>query len=223
MKKTLLAVLLCVTVLSLCSLGVAADRHPAGASTVVRNAHPVNPNADTGLKKIFTNLGPSGDLYDATVGYFVSGINNGFNGQKQDIAIPFTPKKASTVTKVEAALQYYNLGTNAAVVGIYKDASGLPGKVLASKLLKNFSDFGTGCCALANWKLATPLAVKKGTQYWIVGTTNKKSADAINTFDWVYNDAAGNFAFQQDDGGWIYLSAAYGYPPSACAALGTQP
>jgi hypothetical protein len=214
---------LCLTVLSLCSLSFAAG--PAAAKTNAATKHTVNHDSDTALKKIYTNYGP-GNSYDANNGYFVSGINNGFNAQKQDIAIPFTPKKASHATKVTAALQYYNFGggqTNAAVLAIYKDASGLPGKNLASKLVKNFDDFGTGCCNVATWKLATPLALKKGVQYWVVGTTNKKSADAISTWDFLFDDHPITFAFQQNDGGWILLNASFGYTGSSTAVLGTIP
>src|SRR5262249_2368922 len=122
---------------------------------------------------------------------------------KQDIALAFTPKKNATVTQVKMALQYYGSGVNGARAAIYNDKAGVPGKALAHKDLKNFGDFGSGCCKLATWKLAKPLKVKKGKQYWVVGTTDKTNSDTINTWDWVWDDHADNFAFQQDDGGWI--------------------
>lgn len=228
MKTTLLGLTLCLTLISLCSMAALAADHGRGPQFAITKPlqqihHNGGSDAVVAPMKIYSNLGPSDDIYDATVGYFVSGINNPFNGQKQDIAIPFTPSANATVTRVKAALQYYNIGSNGAMLAIYDDASGLPGTALAKRLRGNFSDFGTGCCDLALWTLKSPLSVTKGTQYWVVGTTNGKTQDAINTWDWVFNDAPGAFAFQQDDGGWLYLSAAYGYPPSAVAVRGTMP
>ena len=221
MKRTLLALVLCLTILSLCSVVFAAG--PSVAKTQASQSKHVSNDAATGLKKIFSNFGPAGDLYDATTGYFVSGTDNGFNSQEQRIAIPFTPAKNATITKVQLALQYYGFGVNGAVAAIYKDSAGLPGKTLASKLLKGFDDFGTGCCDVANWKLATPLVVKKGVQYWVVANTNAKTHDSINTFDFVFDDAPGTFAFEQEGSGWILLNASLGYAPSAARVLGTIP
>jgi hypothetical protein len=222
--------MMCLTVVSLCSLTVlAADsgaRVPLGDVTQASQIrHAVNPDAEAAAKKIFSNLGPTGSSYDATGGYYVAGPDSALD-ILEDIAVPFTPKKNSTITKVKAALQYYNFGagqTNAAVLGIYKDAAGLPGKKLSSKLLKNFEDFGVGCCDLALWKLATPLPVRAGKQYWVVATTNAKSADALNIWDFVFDDAPGTFAFQQTGTGWILVDASLGYPQAACAVYGTIP
>src|SRR5437879_3991637 len=71
-KKTLLGSLLCLTLLSVCTLGFAADKatHPGYAAGVVQKGHPyVDP--DAGVKKLFSNFGPDpADLYDASNGYF---------------------------------------------------------------------------------------------------------------------------------------------------------
>ena len=223
MKKTMLG----LTLLALCSAtALAASHGPQNAHTQASKVIHRSADSDAGLKKIFTNLGPSTDAFDSSNGYFVMGDTNAAYGYSQDIAIPFTPKKNSTITKVKAALQYYDFGggqTNAAILGIAKDASGLPGKIVAKKTLKNFQDFGSGCCKLATWNLKTPLAVKKKKQYWVVGTAQAKLPDVINTWDFVYNDAPGAFAFQQEEGGWILLTESDGYPPSATAVYGTIP
>jgi hypothetical protein len=224
-KKTLLGFLLCLTLLAVCSapaLAQAKGYHPqAAATTPSPSVIPATP--DAGQTKIFSNLGSSTDAFDASNGYFVSGLANAFNAQKQDIAIPFKAHANSTITGVKIALQYYGYGTNAATVAIYSDAAGLPGAVLAKRDLKNFPDFGAGCCQLANWKVSPGVAITQGVQYWIVGTTDGHSNDSVNTWDFVWNDAAGNFAFQQDDGGWIFLSAGDGFPPSAVAVVVTIP
>ena len=224
MKKILLVTLL----LTVCSVTVfAADSRTPGpqmaSTTSWSTVHTMVKPPWVGLKKIYSNLGTRTDRYDGSNGYFVSGPDNSLNGQMQDIAIPFTPAKDSTVVEVIMALQYYGYGSNGALAAIYDDASGLPGKALAKRDLKNFENFGDGCCKLAFWRLKTGLKVKKGTQYWVVGTTDKKSHDSVNTWDFVWNDAPGTFAFQQDGGGWILLQESDGYAPSATAVYGTIP
>jgi hypothetical protein len=219
-KKTLLVTLL----LMLCSATVfAADSRtahsPQSAHTIVSSVVRPMVNPWRGLKMIYSNLGSKTDRYDSGNGWFVSGINNSFNAQKQDIALPFTPQQNSTVIEVLMALQYYGSGFNGATAAIYDDAGGLPGKALAKKDLKNFDNFGDGCCKLAIWHLKTGLQVEKGKQYWVVGTTDSKNADTINTWDWVFDDHADNFAFQQDDAGWIIYNGSL----PAGAVYGTIP
>jgi hypothetical protein len=219
-KKTLLGSLLCLTLLALCTLGFAADKpgHPGYAAGVVQKGHPyVDP--DAAVKKLFSNFGPDpADLYDASNGYFVSGPSNAFNAQMQDIAIPFrSPANASVVGVKYAIQEYLELGTAGFKASLNADAGGLPGASLASADVKITAAFGDPCCALTSWKLKTPVPVTKGTIYWVVGTTDAKTTTAINTWSFTYNDAPGTFAFQQDGGGWILLTAANGYAASAVA------
>lgn len=226
MKKTLLAVLLCFAVLSFLSV-TALAAGPSAVHTAARSNHNAKGNEDTAFKKIFSNLGPAGDLYDSTNGWLVMGPNNLGFGYLQDIAIPFTPAKNAHITKIQTSLQYYDLGlgqTNAALVAIFKDdGTGLPGAKKASKLVKNLQTFGVGCCTLANAGLATPFAVKAGTQYWVVGTSNSKSADSLNVWDWTFDDAPATFAFRQTGTAWYLLDQSAGYPASAVKVLGTIP
>ncbi|HXM64746.1 MAG TPA: choice-of-anchor R domain-containing protein [Terriglobales bacterium] len=230
-KKTLTRALACLALLTLVSSTLLAQdslaRRPQSATT--RNSssvvhHPAE-KVPANCKKIFSNFGPPGDLYDADNGYFVSGIDNSLNAQKQDIALPFTPKVDSTVIQVKLPLQYYGYGFNGATVSIYSDASGLPGSPLAgaTKNPINFQDFGSGCCDLSVAWFPSGVKLTGGTQYWIVGTTSKKSENSVNTWDFIYNDAAITFAFQQDDGGWLLITQSEGVPGPAGAVYGTTP
>lgn len=220
MKKSLTLI---PCLLLLCSLGFAQGRKPASASTSSRGtvrAAKVIP--DIGTFQIFSNFGPGGSTYDATNGYFVSGINNTFNFQKQDIGLPFVPRSNALVQGVQVPWQYFGFGTNGATIAIYSDSHGLPGSALARRDLHNFEDFGIGCCDLVGWKLDTPLQVTAGTRYWIVGTTDSSNMDAINTWDFIWNDRAADFAFQQDDGGWILLKRGTGITGPAAAVYGVM-
>jgi hypothetical protein len=230
-KKRLTLTLISLALLILAGSTLLAQdsraRYPQVAVRQQNSSSVVHPmqKEPANCKKLFGNLGPKDDAYDANNGYFVSGINNAFNAEKQDLAVPFTLKADSTVVQVKLPLQYYGFGFNGATVAIYSDASGLPGTALpgSSKDPKNFQDFGAGCCDLAVVWYQNGLQLKKGKQYWIVGTTDKKSMDSINTWDFVWNDAAGTFAFQQDDGGWILLTQSDGYAPPAVGLYGTTP
>jgi hypothetical protein len=221
MKRTLLGLFLCLT---LCGTTVLAQaRHPQAAASAPSAINRPMDNPDAGLRKIFSNLGTPTDAYDSTNGYFVSGQNNSLNAQKQDIAIPFKPRGNATILQVKLALQYYGYGANTAQVAIYSDAGGLPGAPLAKADLRDFEPFGSGCCVLAKWRLRTGLPVVQGTQYWVVGTTDNRSLDSVNTWDFVWDDAPGTFAFQQNNGGWILLGPGDGYAPSAVAVYGSVP
>lgn len=227
-KKMLTRALACLALLTLISSSLLAQdsraRYPQQAVAAHNSSSVVNPieKVPSNCHKIAGNFGPSGDLYDSSAGYFVSGINNAITAQKQDIAIAFTPKADSTIVQAKLPLQYYGSGYNGATVAIYSDASGLPGTALsgATRDPKNFQNFGSGCCTLVVAWFKNGVHVKGGTQYWLVGTTDKKSMDSINTWDFIYNDSVGSFAFQQDDGGWLIDNSS---PLVAFGIYGTTP
>jgi hypothetical protein len=215
--------ILAVTFLfTLCGFAVfAADSTGRSSQADMTNASSTihrMPNPPAGRKKIFSNLGPKGNEY-ASGGPVVQGPDNGLNHQENDVAVAFTPKKNSTVTEVLMALQWWG-GFNGALAAIYDDAAGSPGKQLAGKDLTNFVTAGDGCCKLAKWKLAKGLKVKKGKQYWVVGTTDTKSRDSLIVWCSTMNKAAGILAEQTDDGGWIVFDES-GAP--ATAVFGTIP
>ncbi len=224
MNKKLLGIALTLASLPLGTVAsYAADRGVAPRTAATSIPGTIRPMAKrpANLKTIFSNLGSKTDAYDASNGYFVSGPNNTLNAQKQDLAVPFTPKANGTVTVIEFALQYYGYGFNGAHVEIAADSSGVPGSALSTQDIQNFGDFGSGCCVLKSVHLKHTVSVKKGVQYWVVATTDRKcSSDSVNTWDFVWNDAAGSFAFQQDNGGWTVLTQSDGYAPPAVAVLG---
>ena len=136
-KKMLTRALACLALLTLISSSLLAQdsraRYPQQAVAAHNSSSVVNPieKVPSNCHKIAGNFGPSGDLYDSSAGYFVSGINNAITAQKQDIAIAFTPKADSTIVQAKLPLQYYGSGYNGATVAIYSDASGLPGTALS--------------------------------------------------------------------------------------------
>jgi hypothetical protein len=145
----------------------------------------------TKLYTIYSNLGSKTDAYDDSTGLTVNGP--AASGGEQWVAVPFTPKNNAEVTKIEVAVQY-DQGTNGVTISLYTDKSGLPGKPLHTWNLTNLPTFGT-CCTLDVAKDAKGLNVKKGTQYWIVASTNKSTENASDAWDVNYKDASGTFAY----------------------------
>jgi hypothetical protein len=147
-----------------------------------------------GMTKIYSNLGSRTDTYDDSVGYALSGPDNFHQNGRAYMAVPFTPAVDSTAKAVLIALSYNGEGTDAAVVGIFSDANGLPGKPLKLWGTGNFPVFGT-CCKLVVLQDATGVPLTGGTQYWIAAGTGAKSKAAIYEWDFTWNDSSGTVAF----------------------------
>jgi hypothetical protein len=172
------------------------------------------------LTTIFSNFGSKADVYDATGGFIFAGPKDSFTGQQQDVAMPFTPTKNSTIITIKVPFQYYGYGYNGGTIELAADTAGLPGKVLAKQDLKSFQNFGSGCCKLVAWKLSKSVKVRKGKQYWIIATTGVKSIDSADTWDYVWNGAIGPVALQDNGAGWSLLTF---LPSPAAAVYGTIP
>jgi hypothetical protein len=208
--KMLTRVLACIAILTIaCGTMMAADRVPDRAITAGSGViHPMH--IDKKLKTIYTNLGSSSDAYYSTNGWLVAGSASAL-GHIQFIAMPFSPAKKATATEIQSAITYDNSGTNGANVVLAADSSGLPGKTLASWDISNLPTFGT-CCTLDTVKSKKGIKLKAKTQYWVVGQTDSKSNDAYDSWDYTYNLATGNFAYNVGSGWTTYDSdlSAYG-------------
>jgi hypothetical protein len=147
-----------------------------------------------GYVKIFSNLGPKNDAYDPDNGYLVEGPNNPIMTQYQWIAAPFTPKNDSVAKVIEIALVYQGAGTNAAAVAVYTTVKGLPGKILEMWNVKNLPAAGS-CCTLVKVTSEKGIKLQKGTQYWVVGRTDKASSTSYDGWEDVWNDAMGPIAY----------------------------
>jgi hypothetical protein len=139
------------------------------------------------IPAIYENFAPSypKGLYYAAEGASLSGPHT-IHGQYWQAAA-FTPAATATVKEVDVAAGYIN-GTNKVTIGLYADASGVPGKELWSHATA-LPDFGD-CCAIVALDDKAKVQVVAGTQYWVVMTTPAKSADLmaawnLNVFDQV--------------------------------------
>ena len=110
----------------------------------------------------------------------ISGPNSEFGSQ---VGAPFTPSANAAVSKIVLGANY-DSRTNAMVVAINKDSSGLPGKELASARISGLPDFPS-CCAVTHAKF-NDVPLTAGQQYWVVVRTDKKTADTFG--GWSFND-----------------------------------
>lgn len=187
----------------------------------IRNVHSskiVTPAADisTALKTIFTNFGPTKtNFYNShTGGDLVAGPTNAGGYSEQWIGIPFAPKQNAHVTQLQAALGYVS-GTSLVNLGLYSDASGVVGTLLAQGSSTSIPIDGT-CCQVVTVTIPST-AVVAGTQYWIVATSDDVNAPNLFAI-WQPSNSA-NYGFNDAQGGWSASSTIW----PAGAAAGTIP
>ena len=152
---------------------------------------------------IFSNLGPSPtNLYftgtstvTATGGFCIVGaeiLDSFLCGRKTNetwLALPFTPKKNSHATLLQAAIGLLN-GTNQFKLALFNDHNGTPGTALVTVTVMDAPAAGT-CCELVTAKLGTPgIALTANTQYRLVAMTDDANAP---DFEGIW--ALTNFAF----------------------------
>jgi hypothetical protein len=145
---------------------------------------PTDPDSDAGLTTLAGNLSkyPFG-VYFCCYGDTIAGPNAGF-GHTYWSAQGFTASANATVTRLKASVGFVE-GVNQVVVGIYSDSNGIPGTPLFNKATKvgSLGSFGS-CCVLAIVNDAG-VQIKKGSTYWVVVSTNKKSETTFGA--WAFN------------------------------------
>lgn len=195
-------VLSCLSLVTLASGILWAQDAPKVAHTT-RSAAPVTRwSPPAGHTPIFTNLGPSStNLYNDTTGYYVLAPTNSVGLGEQWIGLQFTPKTNVSATLLVAAVGSIS-GTNRVDIGLYTDAGGTVGTLLAAGASTNIPVFGT-CCGLVE-VLIPSTALTAGTPYWIAATTDDTNApDFTGVFQ---STNQSNIAFNPAQGGWFPFS-----------------
>ena len=100
---------------------------------------------------------------------------------------------------IEVAGEYYKGGTNGITISLNEDSDGLPGNAVHTWNLTNLPLLGT-CCKLDIMKDTKGLKVKRGVQYWVVGSTDASTRRTIDCWDFTWNDASGAHAYNQGAG-----------------------
>jgi hypothetical protein len=183
---------------------LAAQNSGAKVAHTVRQGT-VTPAQETSatLQTIYTDFGPTTtDYFNDTTGYYVLGPDNSVGDTEQAIGLPFTPKADAHVSQLQAAIGYIS-GTSAVDIGLYSDASGTPGTLLAAGHSPNIPDFGA-CCTVVSVAI-TPTAVTAGTQYWIVASSDDTHGPDF-TGVWQASNLY-NISGNESQSGWFTFSA----------------
>ena len=159
-------------------------------------------NPPAGHAVIWTNLGPSfTDLYNDASGYYVLGPSNSVGLGEQWIALPFTPSSNASATELVAAVGIIS-GTSLVDVGLYSDAGGVPGTLIAGGHSTKIPVFGT-CCGVVEVTIPST-ALAKGTQYWIAATTDDTNGP---DFTGAFNSSnSSTIAYDPSQEGWFTFS-----------------
>lgn len=138
---------------------------------------------DSNLKVIYSNL--SSDhlaTFFSVFGYTIAQGGSKFPFQTW-YAVGFTPSADATITKIEVGAGTLSGGTSGFEIGLYDDASGVPGKVIKSLHFAHALTYGQ-CCVLTAVEDAAGIAVTGGTRYWLALTTTKSDPEI---YGWNFN------------------------------------
>jgi len=188
-NKTFAGSLICLIVLVTAVSAVAADhgnlilsergvyvKHPSKVTTPA-----VQPDA-----KLKTIAGVLSDYpygtYFCCYGDYITGLTNLLNVVPEYWqAVPFTPAANMTVKEIETSV-VWDEGTNAVVLSLNADSAGLPGAAIHTWNVENLGKIGS-CCSLATGKSKAGIPVKKGTQYWVVVSTNANDSNIFAAWE----------------------------------------
>jgi hypothetical protein len=220
-KKVLTCTLLAIALLAITSTTLFAAGPESHGSTMLFRGNPpwvmgssnsrivpAQINRGKKLKTIYSNLGSSTDAYYSGTAWLILGSASAY-GESEEVGMPFTPKGNASLTEIQVAFQYYSSGNNAGVVALYSDSAGLPGTAIKSWDVSNLVTFPS-CCTLVKVKAKKPIKLKKGTQYWVVETTDSKSSNSEDAWNYTYNEATGNFAYNLAGAGWTSYNSYLG-------------
>lgn len=122
----------------------------------------------------------AGNLSDYPFGTFfccfgntIAGINSAL-GFEVWVAIPFTPAANMRVHRVEASVGWIVSSDTNFLLGVYNDASGVPGKPIKNFKAVAANQYGS-CCTLVTENSSLGIPVTAGKQYWLVVSTDDKN------------------------------------------------
>jgi len=135
-------------------------------------------------------------------GYAISGKLS-IQGQYFALAEGFVASANAKANEVQVAVSWTH-GTNAVNVGLYNDAGGLPGTVLAQQQATGLPSFGS-CCDSVTVTFKHKVALEAGAQYWIVVTPGADDTAAAWNMD--VSDQVHPALLAQDGGsGWSLIN-----------------
>lgn len=209
-RKTAVRVVAGLAVLILVGVTALAGGNKSGFATINNGKMTVSLNSpsyvytapdpdEANLTKIFSNLGPEGNVYQCCIGWTISAPGSPV-GAQQWVAHAFTPAKDSTVVKIKVGVGYVT-GTNGVVLAIAKDNNNFPGGFLKSWTKLGVLPVFGSCCDLVKAKDVAGIPLTGGKQYWVVVKLNAKTPDTWDAWNFS-NSGIGRMAFNTGSG-WL--------------------
>ena len=145
---------------------------------------------------LYSNLGTGTDVYQAGIGWTISGT--GILGFSQSIGDEFQVTSNGSVSQIDVAVGYVE-GTNSFKISLNSDSGGLPGAALMTwDNLASPYNFGS-CCELLTISGITGLNLTTGTNYWLVVAPESSSSTLWGAWNFS-NSTNGNQAVSSDGG-----------------------
>jgi PEP-CTERM motif len=117
---------------------------------------------------LFSDLGPSGNVYDCCNGWLISGSNSEL-GVSFTTVHEFNSGVGGTVSQIDLAVGY-GTGLNRFYASIWNEVSGMPTTQLADALwptLSSSTTYGT-CCALVTISGISGVSLAPATNYFMI-------------------------------------------------------
>ncbi len=121
--------------------------------------------AMAGSQNLYSNFGPTGDVYNCCSGWTISGT--GTVGTSFTAANEFSPSMSGSVSEIDVAVGYVT-GVNSFYVALDQDNGGQPGTQLGYwGNLSSSTTFGQ-CCGIVSITGITGINLTAGDNYWLV-------------------------------------------------------
>ena len=152
----------------------------------------VNPSAATtpapGVDSKFTLVAGNLSTYPLATFFSIFGntiAQGGANFPFQTwVANPFTPTANANLVAIQVAVGRLGSGTSGFEVGLYNDASGVPGTLIKSVHIPGSKVPAYGQCCALDTASFSGVSVTAGTTYWVAVTT---TASDVDIFGWNFN------------------------------------
>lgn len=193
MKKTLVLSASFMAVLAMASLTLkASGNHNYDYSSDGKLVRVVNPSSATtpaqAVDSKFTLVAGNISAYPLASFFSIFGntiAQGGSNFPFQTwVANPFTPTANANLAAIQVAVGRLGSGTSGFEVGLYNDASGIPGTLIKSVHIPGSKVPAYGQCCVLDTAGFSGVSVTAGTQYWVAVTTTSSDLDI---YGWNFN------------------------------------
>ncbi len=174
--------------------------------------------AMAGDTTLFSDLGPSGNVYQCCTGWTVSGT--GSIGTAFTQANEFTAMASGSISQIDIGIGYVE-GTNSFYAALYTDNNGQVGTQLGMwSNLTSSTNFGT-CCGLVTITGITGISLTANQSYFLVLGPMSQTATTWEAWNW-NSQGVNGLDLYSTDGGNTWNSNGSGNPIGAFDVIGSS-